>query len=474
LGIGRGGKPRSVRNARRRFNEADAIYLPMARAIGGEIAPGAISVLEGPLTPDAEAHQRELAARLMPNQRRRIAVDRMSWALPRWVDVPGAEPDDHWVELPAPGDATLRAVLDWTARWSVLPFPADRPPWRSVRFDGVTVDGTPGRTVLVGQANHAMQDAGGARRMLEHWFRFEPDAPLAPLPPRPPLEECTAWERWTEGWAVEAGKAADLARRTGRRAAWARRHPRPALARAKELVQAARRLQEPLGPEPLSPLLVRRSTGLRFDEMVVDVEALRAGARSAGGTLNDGLMAAMALGLQRWHLDLGIRVPAIRTAIPIDRRAEGGGWEGNDVLALVVHLPLDDDALGLVKRCHDLSLVARDDTDALRLLEVVRAAGNRMPASLAAAITRPNLTGIDLSLSNSRGIAGRRWVGGVEQLRDIPFLVGTLSALCVALYTHGPQADLGLTTCPVAIPDPDHLVARLREGIEEVSALASS
>lgn len=457
----------------RRLSEADAIFLPMGRAVGGEMAPAAIGVLEGPMAPAAEAHQRELLARLMPAMRRRIVSDRLSLALPRWVDVPGADPSDNWLELPAPGDGTLRAVMDWAGAWARLPFPADRSPWRSVRFDDVEVDGVPGRTVLVSQLHHALIDGGGARRMVEHYLRFEADAPLAPLPPLPPPEDITTWERWKEGWALEGTKARAVARATARRARWARHEPAVAAGRAVDLVKAARRLQKPVGPTPLSPLLRRRSDELRFDGMEVDLVALKAGARAAGGSINDGLMAAVSLGLRWWHRDLGVQVPMLRTAMAVNRRAEGTGWKGNDVLAVVLLLPLDDDdPARLVKRCREVSLQHREDEDALWVLDRVRAAGNRLPFAAAVAASRQSLSGLDVSLSNVAGVSGRRWVGGVEQLRGIPLVVGTLSAVAMVMTSRGDQADLGLTTCPVAVRDPAHLVARLEEGFAAVRELA--
>jgi WS/DGAT/MGAT family acyltransferase len=464
-----------MRSSPRRFNDADAVYLPWERAVGSEMAPLSVSVLEGPLSSEAKAHQRELQARLVPNHRRRIVVDPFSPALPRWVDVPGFDPDDAWLELPAPGGGTLRDVLDWTARWALLPLPKDRPPWRAVEFDGVTVDGVAGRTVIVQQGSHCILDASGALRMYEHYFRFGPEEPLAPLPARPSIEELTPGERWREGWAIELGRAAGLARRTGRRLRWATHDPRAAVDRARDLIAAGQRLHDATGPTPCSPLLRRQGPGLRFDEMVLDLAALKVGARAAGGSINDGLMAAVALGLRRWHRDHGVEVPSVRLGLAIDTRPEGTTWEGNDVLAVVLALPTDDDdPAGLVQRCRSLSREARGDADALRALEVFRAFANRLPLAVAGPLARYGLKGIDLSLSNSVGIPRRRWVGGVEQLRDIGLVIGTFSALCVTLYSRGAEADVALTTCPVAVPDPERLLARIAEAFEAVSALAAS
>ncbi|HJR24881.1 MAG TPA: WS/DGAT domain-containing protein, partial [Acidimicrobiales bacterium] len=230
---------------------------------------------------------------------------------------------------------------------------------------------------------------------------------------------------------------------------------------------------EPLGAGPLSPVLQRRSDALRLDRMEIDLAGLKAGARAVGGSINDGLMAAFSLGLRRWHRDHGYEVPALRTAMAVNRRPEGTTWEGNDVLAVVLHLPLDDDdPASLVKRCREVSLEQREDEDALWLLDRVRAAGNRLPFKVSVAISRSSLRGLDLGLSNVVGIPKRKWTGHREILSSTGFPVGTLSGVCVVMSSRGAVADLGITSCPVAVPDPDHLVRRLEEGFAEVGALA--
>ena len=456
----------------RRLAEADAIFLPMSAAVRGTMAPLGVAVLERRPDPGAIAHQRELFTRLVPQTRQRIVRDRASLALPRWVDVPDVDLAEQWFDLAAPGDGSLRAALDWAARWAALPFPEDRPPWRAAQLDGVEVDGER-RTLLVTQIHHAIIDAGGARRMAEHYYRFEPDAPLAPLPPEPRREDLTEFERWKEGWALEGTKARAALGATKGRLARAAEDPRAAARRARELARAAQRLLEPNGPEPLSPVLRRRSDRMRFDDLRVDIAALKAGARAASGTVNDGFMAAVSLGLQAYHRDLGVRLPAVRTAMAVNRRPVGTSWDGNDVLAVVVHLPMDDDdPARLVKRCHEVSRQARDDEDVLWLLDRVRAAGNRMPFAVSVALARRNLAGLDVSLSNIAGLPTRRWIAGVEQLRSTPFVVGTLSAVAMVMTSRGDVADLGLTTCPEAIPDPEHLVACLQAGLGAVEALA--
>src|SRR5687768_12920442 len=125
----------------RRLNEADAAFVAMSAAIGATYAPLTVSVYERAFdSTDTTEYLNEVMARLVPGMRQRITADRLSLALPRWSDVPDFEPSDHIVVLPAPGDGTLRPILDWAQEWGRLPLPMDRPPWRAAYFEDVNVD----------------------------------------------------------------------------------------------------------------------------------------------------------------------------------------------------------------------------------------------------------------------------------------------------------------------------------------------
>jgi hypothetical protein len=190
--------------------------------------------------------------------------------------------------------------------------------------------------------------------------------------------------------------------------------------------------------------------------------------------VNDAVMAATSLGLRRWHHDHGVDVPALRLAMAVNRRTEAKeGWHGNDALAVVVELPTDEDDISrLIQRCSEVSRRAREDDDALWLMDRARAATNRLPLRVAVPLARHNLSGLDVAISNVAGTPNRQWEAGVEILDGFGCIVGNMSALAMLMSSRGGTATIGLTTCPVAIRDPEHLVARLAEAFEEVYALA--
>lgn len=449
------------------------MYTAVDLAVPGEFTPVSVQVYDRGFDDEAVAHLRELIARLLPALRCTLQRDPLSPALPRWVDVDDFDAADHMEDLPVPGDGTMRAILDWAGTWANQPLPADRPPWRHVFFRDVVVDGVPGRMVAVGQMHHSVIDGEGGKRMADHYLQWSPDQPMAELPPIEPAEDLTALGRWLEGWGIEGRKAAALAGRTARRARWAATHPGPAARRARQLAAAVRRVGEKDASTPLSPLLARRSQALRFDVVEVDITSFKRGCKAVGGTVNDGLMAAMGTALRRWHQEHGAEVPALRTAMAMTTRPDGASYGGNDLSSLVVRLPMDEDDVGtLLRRCRDASQASKADTDRLLMLDRLLAMSNRFPTRLMARASANSMKGIDLQMSNVNGIPAGYWLAGCENLRTIAFMGASHTAVQLIMGTTGDRADVGLTTCPVAISDPERLVELIQDGFAAVAALA--
>jgi WS/DGAT/MGAT family acyltransferase len=458
--------------APRRLNDADAMFLAVEEAAGVPMAHVSIGVSESGHDAAQLAHLTEALSRLLPAQKRRIAKDPLSPALPRWVDVPGFDASDNQIRLPRPpGDGSLRALLDWAADWSKLPMDPARPPWRSVTFEGFTWGGRSGLEVTVSQTHHAIVDGMGAMRLGQHLLQFEAGGAMPEMPEPTPLEASTALERWKEGWADEGRKAAGVARTAGRWLRWAASEPTAGAERALEWAKAMNRVRTYQSRVPHSPLLARRSTATRFDLLPVDWPGFRAGCTAAGASVNDGFLGALSVGLHRYHLDHGYPLPALRTAMAINTRTDADAHGGNQVIGVLMEMPLHDDVGIAIKECGSVSRDHRDDTDVLRLIDAGRRLANRLPKQLAVHGARVALDGCDLQVSNVQGIPVRHWIAGAEQLDGFSFPTGAPGVSMTFITSRG-GANLGISSCPDSVHDPEHLVDCLAHGFEQVARLA--
>jgi diacylglycerol O-acyltransferase / wax synthase len=458
-----------------RLNEADAMFTVVSDAGGVPYAPVSLNILsKDHADPAIRARFRETRVRLLPAMRRRIVWDRFSTALPRWVEVPGWDITDNILELPPPGDGSMRAILDWTAEWASQPFAPDRPPWRSVLFKDVYHQGEGGRVVIVNQQHHAVIDGGGSTKMNDRWKELRPKpGELPELPPPVPYDTTTAFERWKEGWAQEGAKAREVARNTSARLRWAATHPVAGARRARELAGALRRMQGQQSTSGGSPLLRRRSDELRLDWLEIDGDALRAGAKAVGGTFNDGFLAAMSLALHAYHREHGALAESVRAAMAVNTRTDKQGYQGNRVTGVVMPLPLIDDPATAVKACRELSRSHRDDEDVMWLTDRFRALANRMPRRLVVPMTRRTLSGINVQLSCIHGPQEKPVpMNGVVGMGGCGLPIGAPGALAVTLATSWERADAGIMMDRVAIRDPEVLLRHIEDAFAAVAALA--
>src|SRR5262245_29436457 len=84
----------------KRLNEADAMFIAVSEAGGVPYAPVTVSVMERRLPDEVRDHLTTIRLRILPAMSSRIAEDRFSTALPRWVPVPDFDPKDNvlWLD----------------------------------------------------------------------------------------------------------------------------------------------------------------------------------------------------------------------------------------------------------------------------------------------------------------------------------------------------------------------------------------
>jgi diacylglycerol O-acyltransferase len=422
----------------------------------------AVTVLERAPAREPLRRTLERASRAIPRLRQRVLDLPVALATPLWLDDPAFDLDYHLRWLRAPGDRSLRAVLDLAASLAMQAFDRDRPLWEIF----VVEDLEDGRAALIQKLHHAVMDGMAGVGLMGRVYE-SPDAAERPTPPAPRAEKAGG-AALVLGIAGERIAAAGRGlRATGGALLALARSPARALG---ELRALGATLDPTLRPE--SALLRERSPRYRFEAFEVPVGALKAAAGAAGGRLNDAFIAALAGGWRRYHQEHGVSVERLRASIPISRAGGGGAMPvaGNHFDLARIEVPIGEHDPAERVRCVR-ERVARERERAPAWLEAFAAAVSRVPPAGLRPLLARVCRGTDFVASCVPGSSQPLAVAGarVEALYAFGPTAGT--AANATLFSLGERAFVTLNVDPAAVPDPGRLAECMREGFEEVLKL---
>ncbi len=139
----------------------------------------------------------ERASRVIPRLRQRVVSAPLSPAPPRWVVDPDFDLRYHLRWVRAPGEGTLRDLLDLAEPLAMQGFDRARPLWEFTVVEGLAG----GRSGLVQKVHHSVTDGVGGMELAASLLDLErdpeggppaaADAPEAPAPERPPARPST-------------------------------------------------------------------------------------------------------------------------------------------------------------------------------------------------------------------------------------------------------------------------------------------
>jgi WS/DGAT/MGAT family acyltransferase len=348
----------------------------------------------------------------------------------------------------------------------------DRPLWEVLLVEGLD-DGTAGYVV---KTHHSTTDGLGAVQLMSrlHSRTAEHD-PARPEPPVPAPGEASGVELLTEQLAGTVRSVPLAALRRGIEAAGGLRHPvaaaEHAVGSAVELVRSAGKVLAP--PRGGSPLLAPRGGGWHLEVLEVPLAGLKAGAKAAGGSLNDGLLAAVVGGFRRYHERLGAPLGTLTLGIPISLRAQDDPQGGNRFTGARFTAALDEpDPTARIRAVREFVLSVRSAGGAGAAEELLTPVLGWLPAPVIGALSGSLTSTNDVQVSNVPGVTEPVYIAGSRITRMYPF--GPLPG-CAAMITLLSQEDrccLGVNADRAAVTDPAGLVADLQAGLDEVVALA--
>jgi diacylglycerol O-acyltransferase len=383
------------------------------------------------------ALQRLVASRLsrLPRFRQRARFMPFGLARPEWVPVPRLDLNQHVFHHQLPARAGRQDLFDICGQIHEQLLPRDRPLWQMHLIDGI-----PGRSqAVVIKTHHAITDGIGGIELAE--VLLEPAKPGRRTARRKPLAIRFASVRRTSSSWLEAllGVAFTAAS----------------------------------GPIALaSPFNGRVGAQRVFATATLSMDQVQQIKRHVGVSVDDVLLAAVAIGLRRYFRQHRLNAPrAMRAMVPASTRPPSTKpWDGNHVTSVFIDLPLDTGDLPACARRIAISKAVLKTVHAGAGMAMLIEAAGWLPAPLHDAVVRVvgALPFANLVLSDVPGVPEPRFLLGHQVLASYPMipLAGRVG-VSVAAISQGGTMGVGVTADPDLLADP----ARLGRAIEQ--ALAS-
>ena len=403
----------------------------------------------------------ERATRLAPVLRSRVVEGPLDLQTPRVVVDPNFDLSFHMHRFSMPSGSTWRDVLEEARRQSMSDFDKERPLWQVTVLEGLPG----GKSVVIQKLHHAIADGQGAVQLGLALLDFtEEGTDLGPMPPAPePAVLDTkgfmqAVVRNNVGWVAKT--AEDVIRGIGPLALAALRSPKQLFGKVVGTAESVLRFTKvPLGP--LSPIMQERSINYHFDTIDMDFERFRAAAKKRDRTVNDLFLAAISVGMYRYHQAMGRPVDQLRMNMPISLRTSED--QGNAVTIARFEIPVSnaiDDVLDAAAN----TVRSWRAEPALKLADYMAELSRFLPPDLVSAAAQTS----DLTASNVPGVPVPVWLAGARVERMYP-LVGTVgAAINVTMLTYNGVAGVGVSSDDAAVSDRDVLLDCLRDGFIDV------
>ena len=408
--------------------------------------------------------------RLMPSLRQRVVASPVPLVAPRWTYDPHFDLNWHLRRIGAPEPRNREAVLQLARRPAMDSFDRARPLWELTLVDGLEK----GKAALIAKIHHSLSDGVGGMQMLAAIadLKRRPRA-LGEMPPEPAGEQLDQLALVTGAAGLVTGQLTRLARGWAGAAVPALvRSARDPVGAARDAVAMAQSVYRTAAPSSgtLSPLMRERATTRRLALMEVSLDALKSAARTADGTVNDAYLAAVTGGLRRYHEQHGTPAEFLRAVVPINLRTKDDTSWGNKItLQRLTLWVAEPDPTTRMRIVHRITEAARNEPS-LPVTGVIAGTLNLLPVGYVGGI----LKHVDFLASNVAGPAFPVFLAG-SKVTGLSVFGPTIGAsLNTTLLSYVGTCHIGINIDTAAVPDPDALLACLRESLDEITALGTT
>lgn len=385
---------------------------------------------------------------------------------PVWIDDPSFDLLYHirHAAVPHPGDA--RQLKRLVGRLLSQRLDRSKPLWETWLIEGVEQD----RFAVVTKLHHCIAD-GVSSSSVSMLVGARPDyrpGPPRPWTPREPPPDA----RMVVDEAIRRAMA-PLSLLGGERAGSAAggRAAAPLLDSLHGVARGAwRAVQAGLRPVSETPLNREIGPHRRFDWTRLPLADIKRIGRTAGGTVND-VVLALVTGAVRQFLERRAQDPArieFRVAVPVNVRSEADRGElGNRVSSLIVPLPLDEaDPRRQLQRVVEVTRELKGSGES-QAVDLVGRLANWLPLGVMASVSRASSRAVNMIVTNVPGPQVPVFMLGARMLESYPMVpLMANEALNIALFSYQDALYWGFNSDWDALPDLHEFVESIPLGFE--------
>jgi diacylglycerol O-acyltransferase len=411
-----------------------------------------------------DAHQ--WATSLIPRLSERVVDPPVPITTPLWAADPDFDLDYHVRRVSLPAPASDAELIELTQGLALAPFDRKRPLWESILVEGLERD----RAAVVLKIHHAMTDGMGFMQLMTLLHSHTRAPSNRPKIVRPEADQLDVLSSAATQLAREVSRVPGAA--ISEMARTVKRVVRPASTAANAVEMAHSMIRSAKPPATPPPLFRDRTAkSWRFGVLECELQQLKAASKSAGGSVNDGFLAALLGGMARYHALHGIALEELPVMFPVSRRRDDDPMGGNRMVAAFFAGPVAiTDPADRITAIHAAIDSAKGES-ALAALEIVAPILSRLPSELGTQTLLKLCGRADLSASNVPGLRDPVYVAGARVDRVFAFGPLTGAAVLVTMNSHVGTCCIGVNCDGSVIKDRDLLMQSLGEGLAEVLAL---
>ncbi len=463
---------------RNRLSALDTTFLHLERD-GAHMHVASVLVFAG----EAPTHEEFMASvqsrlHLVPRYRQRLAHVPLNQGRPVWVDDPHFNIAYHvrHSALPAPGGE--QELRNLAGRLFAQPLDRAKPLWDMVLVERIADEDGERRFAVISKTHHSLVDGVSGVDIMSVLFDLQADAEPPPAPEAPwvPGPTPTGPELLAEALLERATVPREAAR--GLRALT--RAPREVAGRTAESLAGlgALAFAGAASPAPPTPLNVEIGPHRRYTWVDADVPTFKAVKTALGGTLNDVVLASVALALGRFLRERGEPTDdlELKAMIPVSVRAEAGkGALGNQVATMWAPLPVGvEDPAEVLTIVHTAMEGLKESGQAVGATTLTALADFAPPTIMTqAARLQSRQRYFNVVVTNIPGPQLPLYMQGRRLERFYPVVpLARRQALGIAIMSYDGRLGFGLLADYDALPDLDSIAGHLRDAIEDLASAA--